>query len=285
MPFGIRPDDALLIVDPQIDFTPGGALAVPHGNAIFPHVNRASALLPLVAASRDWHPKNHNSFKEQGGVWPAHCVQNTSGAEFHPALDTSRIRHIVSKATRPDEEAYSAFQGTDLDDWLKQHGVQRLFVAGLATDYCVRQSVLDARQNGFKVVVLEDSIGAVDVQPGDGERALAEMKAAGASLATAEELVPGADLLNMDAFRLSKALETLQLSVPEAGPLSRTLLRVVGRVIIDTGTEGADPAVWANTESMALRWIDEAVRPLGYEVKPAPDGGRPEIDTEPTATS
>jgi nicotinamidase/pyrazinamidase len=277
MPFTVRPNDALLIVDPQIDFCPGGALPVPNGDAIFPHVNRASALVPVVAASRDWHPPDHISFKEQGGPWPPHCVQNTRGAEFHPALDLRRIQHVVSKATRVDEEAYSAFQGTDLEDWLKERGVERIFVAGLATDYCVRQSVLDARQAGFDVVVLEDSIGAVELKPGDGERALAEMKDAGARMVTAEELMAGAEQLNMDAFRLSKALETLELSVPEAGPFARRLLRVVGRVIIDTGSEGADPAVWANTESMALQWLNEALLPLGYEVAPTKEGGRPQV--------
>jgi nicotinamidase/pyrazinamidase len=277
MSIGVRPNDALLIVDPQIDFCPGGALPVPNGDAIFPHLNRASALVPVVAASRDWHPPDHISFKEQGGPWPPHCVQNTRGAEFHPALDTSRIQHVVSKATRADEEAYSAFQGTNLEGWLKERGVERIFFAGLATDYCVRQSVLDARQAGFDVVVLEDSIGAVEVKPGDGQRALEEMKDAGARMATAEELMPGAEQLNMDAFRLSKALETLELSVPEAGPFARCLLRVVGRVIIDTGSEGADPAVWANTESMALQWLNEALEPLGYEVAPTKGSGRPEV--------
>ena len=186
----LREGDALLIVDPQVDFCPGGALAVPEGDYIFDAVNRAAALAPLVVASRDWHPADHVSFKAQGGIWPAHCVKDTPGAAFHERLDTSRIEKVVSKATRPDEEAYSAFAGTDLERFLRSRGVHRLFVGGLATDYCVRQSVLDARQAGFEVVVLEDAIGAVEVHPGDGERALAEMRAAGAEVARTSELAP-----------------------------------------------------------------------------------------------
>jgi nicotinamidase/pyrazinamidase len=183
-----RVGDALLIVDPQVDFCPGGALPVPGGDRIFEAVNRASRLAPTVVASRDWHPPDHVSFKAQGGIWPVHCVRDTRGAEFHPALDAGPIDKVVSKATERSEEAYSAFAGTDLEPYLRQRGVRRVFVAGLATDYCVRQSVLDARQAGFDVVVLEDAIGAVDVKPGDGERALAEMRQAGAEVSRTTEL-------------------------------------------------------------------------------------------------
>jgi nicotinamidase/pyrazinamidase len=186
--------DALLIVDPQVDFCPGGALPAPAGDAIFPAVNRASRRLPVVVASRDWHPPNHCSFREHGGPWPPHCVAGTPGAEFHPGLDRSRVQEIFSKATEPDREAYSAFQGTapdgtDLGRWLRERGVRRLYVAGLATDYCVRASVLDALGAGFEVVVLIDAIKAVDAQPGDGDRALAEMRAAGATTATSEDII------------------------------------------------------------------------------------------------
>lgn len=180
--------DALLIVDPQLDFCPGGALPVPRGDAIFEPLNRVAARFKTVAASRDWHPAQHISFRDRGGPWPPHCVAGSAGAEFHPALDASVVRHVVSKGTDPHLEAYSAFSGTDLEAWLRDQGVRRLFVAGLATDYCVRQSVLDARAAGFDVVVLEDCVGAVDVQPGDGERALEEMEAAGAARARSEEL-------------------------------------------------------------------------------------------------
>jgi nicotinamidase/pyrazinamidase len=180
--------DALLIVDPQVDFCPGGALPVPAGDAIFAPLNQVARRFETVAASRDWHPADHLSFRNRGGPWPPHCVAGSAGAEFHPSLDRAVIGHVVSKGTDRDQEAYSAFSGTDLEAWLRERGVRRLFVAGLATDYCVRQSALDARAAGFDVVVLEDCVGAVDVQPGDGQRALEEMEAAGATLARSEEL-------------------------------------------------------------------------------------------------
>jgi nicotinamidase/pyrazinamidase len=180
--------DALLIVDPQVDFCPGGALAVPGGHQIFDAVNRAAERLPIVVASRDWHPEDHVSYEHRGGPWPVHCQAGTAGAEFHPALDRSRLHEVFSKGTESDEEAYSAFQGTGLADWLRSRGVQRLFVAGLATDYCVLASVLDARKEGFDVVVLEDAVGAVEVQPGDGEKALAEMRRAGAEVSRSDAL-------------------------------------------------------------------------------------------------
>jgi len=180
--------DALLIVDPQVDFCPGGALPVPRGDAIFAPLNRISRRFDTVAASRDWHPAGHISFRSRGGQWPPHCVAGSAGAGFHRDLDQAPIGHVVSKGTDPEVEAYSAFSGTDLEDWLRRRGVRRLAVAGLATDYCVRQSVLDALRAGFEVIVLEDCVGAVDVEPGDGERALADMEAAGATRATSEEL-------------------------------------------------------------------------------------------------
>ena len=183
--------DALLIVDPQVDFCPGGALPVPHGDAIFAPLNRVAGRFGTVVASRDWHPPGHMSFRARGGPWPPHCVAGSAGAEFHPALDTAPIEHVVSKGTDADREAYSAFSGTDLEAWLRARGVGRLFVAGLATDYCVRQSVLDARAAGFEVAVLEDCVGAVDVKPGDGERALEEMEVAGATRTRSKELVHG----------------------------------------------------------------------------------------------
>lgn len=181
--------EALLIVDPQVDFCPGGALHVPAGDRIFAPLNRLAARIKTVVVSRDWHPPGHVSFREQGGPWPPHCVAGTPGAEFHPALAVGKPAHVVSKATRQDQEAYSAFAGTDLAAWLRSHGIGRLLIGGLATDYCVRQSALDALREGFEVTVLEDCIGAVDVNPGDGERALEEMRAAGAKLARSEELI------------------------------------------------------------------------------------------------
>lgn len=182
--------DALLIVDPQVDFCPGGALAVPGGDSIFPAVNRLARELPLVLASRDWHPSGHVSFQARGGPWPPHCQAGTPGAKFHPDLDLARIRRVFSKGTDPEREAYSAFDGTDLAEWLRREHVSRLLVAGLATDYCVLATVLDARRQGIEVTVVEDAIGAVDVTPGDGRRALEEMRSAGAGIARTAELFP-----------------------------------------------------------------------------------------------
>lgn len=182
--------DALLIVDPQNDFCPGGALAVPAGDRIFAVLNRLAAALPRVVASQDWHPPDHLSFSVRGGPWPVHCVADTGGAAFHPALDRARIDMTVRKGTERDVEAYSAFSGTGLEDWLREQGVERLIVGGLATDYCVLNTVLDARRLGFQVVVVEDAVAAVDVQPGDGSRALAKMREAGAQVVASESLVP-----------------------------------------------------------------------------------------------
>jgi nicotinamidase/pyrazinamidase len=182
------PRDVLLIVDPQVDFCPGGALPVRGGDEIFEAVNRVAATAPLVVASRDWHPTGHCSFEARGGPWPVHCVQGTEGAAFHPRLDQSRIQQVFSKGTDLDRDAYSAFDGTGLARWLREHGVERLIVTGLTTDYCVRFSVPDARREGFQIVVLEDAVRAVDVKPGDGARALAEMREHGAQLARSLDL-------------------------------------------------------------------------------------------------
>ena len=180
--------DALLIVDPQVDFCPGGTLPVPGGDGIVPAVNRVARIVPLTVASRDWHPADHVSFQARGGPWPVHCEAGSPGGEFHHDLETDRIAKVFSKGTDREREAYSAFDGTGLAEWLREHDVGRLYVAGLATDYCVRASVLDARREGFDVVVLEDAVGAVDVAPGDGERALAEMREAGARVGRSEDV-------------------------------------------------------------------------------------------------
>ena len=160
---------------------------MPGGDRIFTAVNEAAERVPLVVASRDWHPLHHVSFIERGGPWPPHCVQGTEGAEFHPALDRKPISHVFSKGQDPDRDAYSAFDGTELAAWLRDHGVESLLVGGLATDYCVRASVLDALAAGFSVSVLEDGVGAVDVRPGDGARALEEMRAHGAKMVHARD--------------------------------------------------------------------------------------------------
>jgi nicotinamidase/pyrazinamidase len=184
--------DALVIVDVQRDFCAGGALAVPDGDAVVQPLNSyievfKSANLPIVA-TRDWHPPNHISFRERGGLWPPHCVQGTEGAEFHPQLKLPEETLIISKATQPDLEAYSGFEGTELESLLKSKGVKRLFVGGLATDYCVKMTVLDALKLGFTTFLLEDAIRGVNVNPSDSERAIDEMLSNGAIAITLSEL-------------------------------------------------------------------------------------------------
>lgn len=189
MPIEVRPDDALVVVDPQNDFCPGGALAVSGGDRIFGPINRVMPLFPIVFATQDWHPANHRSFREQGGPWPVHCVQGTRGADFHPLLDRQPLQFVVKKGTTPEDEGYSAFAGTGLAERLRRLGVRRLFVTGLATDYCVRATALDARKEGFEVVLLADCVAAVNATPGDEERAIEEMRAAGVQVATSDEVM------------------------------------------------------------------------------------------------
>lgn len=183
------PGDALVIVDVQNDFLPGGSLAVPKGDEIILVLNRfikyfADLGLPVVA-TRDWHPPNHCSFQRAGGPWPAHCIANSTGAEFAPVLQLPTDVRVVSKATGPDRDAYSGFSGTDLDQFLRSRKVSRIFVGGLATDYCVLNTVKDALALGYQVVLLRDAIRAVDVHPGDGARAEEEMRGLGAVAASA----------------------------------------------------------------------------------------------------
>lgn len=178
------PADALLVVDVQNDFLPGGALAVPRGDAVLPVLKRwigrfVRAGQP-VFASRDWHPPDHCSFQAQGGPWPPHCIAGTPGAAF--ALELPGDAVIVSKAQRADEEAYSAFGGTTLAGQLRERGVRRLFVGGLATDYCVLHTVRDALAEGFAVLLLEAAVRPVEVHAGDGAAALAAMRERGASI-------------------------------------------------------------------------------------------------------
>jgi nicotinamidase/pyrazinamidase len=184
----IGPGDALIVIDVQRDFLPGGALGVPAGDEVIKPINRAVGMferagLPIFY-SRDWHPANHVSFKARGGPWPRHCVANTDGAAFAPTLRVPPSAVIVSKATAADRDAYSAFQETTLASQLRAAGVRRVYVGGLATDYCVKATVLDAKREGFDVKVLTDAVRAVDVQPGDGQRALQEMQQSGAHLTT-----------------------------------------------------------------------------------------------------
>ena len=176
---------ALIVVDVQNDFCPGGALAVPHGDEVIMPLNRLIeeflARGDLVVKSRDWHPPRTKHFARYGGTWPIHCVQHTPGAEFHPALlDDPRIK-VISKGMG-DEDSYSAFDGTDLASLLREHGVEEVWVGGLATDYCVKNTVLDAQREGFKVKAVGNAMRPVEVQPGDGERAIEEMRRAGAEI-------------------------------------------------------------------------------------------------------
>jgi len=184
MTISLDAQTALLIEDLQLDFLAGGSLAVPGGDEVIPVLNRYIMLargkgMPIFA-SRDWHPRNHCSFRAQGGLWPEHCVAGTPGAEFAPDLNLPEDAAIVSKATRADAEAYSSFMGTDLTLRLRKLGVKRLLVGGLATDYCVLNTVMDALKAGFEVLLLEDAIRAVNVNPDDGDRAEREMRQAGA---------------------------------------------------------------------------------------------------------
>jgi nicotinamidase/pyrazinamidase len=177
---------ALIIVDYQNDFTPpDGALAVRGGDAIAPRINELAAYgdYELVVATRDWHPPDHGSFEQQGGQWPVHCVQDTDGAELHPALDRSAIDVVVDKGQDPATEGYSGFDGTPLAEILREHSIDQVTIVGLATDYCVKNTALDALREGFPVTVDTTAVRGVDVEPGDSERALEELRAAGASLA------------------------------------------------------------------------------------------------------
>ena len=172
--------EALIIVDFQNDFTPpSGALAVPGGDEIAPRLNELarSGDFDLVVATRDWHPSDHGSFAEQGGPWPVHCVADTPGAQLHPALDTSAIDVIVDKGTDPATEGYSGFEGTGLETLLRERGIDRVTVVGLATDYCVRATALDALREGFDVEIDRAGVRGIDAQPGDADRALAEVEA------------------------------------------------------------------------------------------------------------
>jgi nicotinamidase-related amidase len=177
--------EALLIVDFQNDFVPGGALGVPEGDTIADRINElaASGRYDLVIATRDWHPADHGSFAERGGPWPVHCVADSPGAQLHPALNQSAIHKIIDKGTDPDTEGYSAFEGTGLAQLLHDRGTTKVTVVGLATDYCVKNSALDALREGFEVEIDTDAMRAVNVEPGDDERAIEEMLSAGAARA------------------------------------------------------------------------------------------------------
>ena len=172
----------LIIVDVQKDFCQGGTLPVPRGNDVVPVLNRYIRKFEeagaQIYATRDWHPSNHVSFASQGGPWPSHCVQNTEGAEFHRDLLLSKDTIIISKANSL-KETYSGFDETNLEADLKQKNIRKVFVGGLATDYCVLNTVLDALRLGFETFLLKDAIKGVNVRPNDSERAIKEMRSKG----------------------------------------------------------------------------------------------------------
>ena len=186
MTIRLEPGDALLLIDVQNDFCPGGSLAVAGGDEVVPVLNRwiqaARDLGIPIYASCCWHPPGHASFRERGGPWPPHCVQGTPGADFHTGLRLPPGTPVIMKGSDPDHDNYSDFHETDLARRLREQSVKRVWVGGLATDYCVRATVLDGIREGFEMCVIRDAVRAVDVELGDGERALEEMERAGARI-------------------------------------------------------------------------------------------------------
>jgi nicotinamidase/pyrazinamidase len=170
----------LLIVDVQNDFCPGGTLAVPGGDTVVSVINRLMDSFTVIVASKDWHPQQSVHFQQ----WPPHCVQNTRGAEFHPQLMSKKIQQIFLKGSRDKDDGYSAFEATNLNlsEYLRSKGVTDLYITGLATDYCVKASAIDAAKEGFRTIVVTDAVSAVNVNPNDGQEALEVMKAAGVIL-------------------------------------------------------------------------------------------------------
>lgn len=194
---------ALLIVDLQNDFCASGALPVPDGERVVEPLNRAAKLFGAeglaVLFSRDWHPRTTCHFREFGGIWPSHCIQGSRGAEFHPGLQPPPGAVIISKGCAPDSNGYSAFDGKSdngrtLGEILEELDVDHLYIGGLASDYCVLSSVLDARQAGYEVTVLSDGIAGVNITAGDSEKALREMERSGAHFCTVDELFPGREV-------------------------------------------------------------------------------------------
>ena len=183
--------DALIVVDVQNDFCPGGSLGVTGGDSVARKMGATARTFAerggKVFATQDWHPAGHLSFAAQGGQWPDHCVQDSHGAAFHAELGLPEGTRIIKKGASPDKDAYSGFIDSDLDAQLKAGGINRVYVGGLATDYCVVNTVVDALANGYETYVLADAVAAVNVEPGDGDRALHLMELNGAVLTTTEE--------------------------------------------------------------------------------------------------
>ncbi len=206
-----RAKKALILTDIQNDFLPGGALAVPEGDAVIPVANRLQEVFPLVLATQDWHPANHLSFavnhpgkKEYEQIdlyglkqtlWPPHCVQGTTGAAFSPALNQTKIHKVFQKGTDPTIDSYSGFfdnghrKATGMGDWLKEHGIEQVYLCGLATDYCVKFSALDAVRLGFRTFLIPDACRGINLQPEDSAEAVKEMQRAGVTVVESAELV------------------------------------------------------------------------------------------------
>lgn len=227
--YNLSSSDALLVADMQIDFLPGGALPIANADELIPVINdyikRFREVNAPVLASRDWHPPNHMSFKEQGGSWPPHCVQNTDGANFHPNLKLPSQTIIFSKATDPKHEAYSAFDGTNLAEELHKISVKRLFIAGVATDYCVVNTVLDAQKLGFETIVLMDAVRGIDVNPDDVKSAVESMLKSGAEQATVADFPNVEDRLPLEKEVLDELAEKTTI---EAVKSKRARLRSRG---------------------------------------------------------
>ena len=231
--FSVGKTDALIVVDVQNDFCPGGALPVPRGDEVIPALNDYIKIFQKtnarIFATRDWHPADHVSFKAQGGPWPPHCIQNTEGAQFHPDLKLPSGTAIVSKAMDPHNEAYSGFDGTELADTLKKQGVTRVFVGGLATDYCVKNTVIDARTIGFETVLLLDAVRGINAEPNDAAKAVDKMIESGADQGTLTDFpdpleAPPAENSDADQFGdkpLSKVETKRRARMRPRGPYKR----------------------------------------------------------------
>ena len=209
--YSVGKTDALIIVDVQNDFCPGGALPVPEGDQVVPVLNDYITIFKKAKASifatREWHPPNHRSFKAQGGQWPPHCVQDTKGAKFHPDLKLPSHTMIVSKAMNPLKENYSGFESAELANTLRKQGVVRVFVGGLATDYCVKNTVLDALKLGFVTVLLSDAIAGINAEPDDAAKAIDELTESSAEQATLTDFLYPLELppaIDPDAERLGE---------------------------------------------------------------------------------
>ena len=183
-----RTGDALLLIDVQRDFCPGGRLAVGGGDEVVPVLNRwieaAERHDAPIYASRDWHPADHSSFEQHGGPWPTHCVQGSDGAAFHPGLDIPDRARIITKGSLPETDQYSAFDRTGLGAEMRRAGVERVWLGGLALEVCVRASALDAVKEGFESHLIRDACRAIDATPGDGDRAIRELRDAGVVIGT-----------------------------------------------------------------------------------------------------